>query len=114
MRGSLLMAPGATLRASLASYPEVTPAMSDRSMTLRTLLGDYLVTHALRSGEIRSAPTAFDFADVKVPSTAVKRVVRDLEFDVAERALVADLIAKAHHKPLVLVRVVVLGRFQHP
>jgi 4,5-dihydroxyphthalate decarboxylase len=83
-------------------------------MALRTLLGDYPVTHALRSGEIRSAEVAFDFADVKVPSTAFKRVVRDLEFDVAELALVTYLIAKAHDKPLVLVPAVVLGRFQHP
>jgi 4,5-dihydroxyphthalate decarboxylase len=40
--------------------------------------------------------------------------VRNLEFDVAELALVTYLIAKAHGKPLVLLPVVVLGRFQHP
>lgn len=83
-------------------------------MKLRTLLGDYPVTRALKQGDIRSQDVSFDFADVKTPSTAFKRVVRDLEFDVAELALVTYLIAKAHDKPLVLMPAVVLCRFQHP
>jgi 4,5-dihydroxyphthalate decarboxylase len=56
----------------------------------------------------------FDFADVKVPNTAFKRVVRDLEFDVAELAIVTFLMAKAHGKPLALLPAVMFGRFQHP
>jgi 4,5-dihydroxyphthalate decarboxylase len=83
-------------------------------MKLRTLLGDYPVTRALKQGNVRSPDLSFEFADVKVPSTAFKRVVRDLEFDVAELALVTYLIAKAHRKPLVLMPAVVLCRFQHP
>jgi 4,5-dihydroxyphthalate decarboxylase len=83
-------------------------------MKLRTLLGDYPVTRALKQGQIRSSEVSLDFADVKVPSTAFKRVVRDLEFDVAELALVTYLVAKAHQKPLVLMPAVVLCRFQHP
>ena len=81
---------------------------------LRTLLGDHGVTRAMKSGEIRSARLIFDFADVKVPNTAFKRVVRDLEFDVAELAIVTFLLAKAHGKPLSLVPAVVTARFQHP
>ena len=53
-------------------------------MRLHTLLGDYPVTRALKEGAVRSPGVEFDFADVKVPNTAFKRVVRDLEFDVAE------------------------------
>jgi 4,5-dihydroxyphthalate decarboxylase len=83
-------------------------------MKLRTLLGDYPLTHALRQGEVRSPGIEFDFAEVKVPSTAFKRVVRDLEFDVAELAIVTFLMAKAHGKPLVLLPAVLFGRFQHP
>jgi 4,5-dihydroxyphthalate decarboxylase len=41
-------------------------------------------------------------------------VVRELEFDVAELAIVTFLMAKAYGKPLVLVPTVVVGRFQHP
>ena len=83
-------------------------------MRLKTLLGDYPVSHALRSGALKSALVEFDFADVKVPNTAFKRVVRDLEFDVAELAIVTFLMAKAHGKPLRLLPAVMFGRFQHP
>lgn len=82
-------------------------------LTLRTLLGDYPNTSALRKGEIRSPRLNLDFADVKVPNHAFKRVVRDLEFDVAELAISTYLTAKAHNKPLVLLPVVVRGKFQH-
>ncbi len=83
-------------------------------MRLKTLLGEYPVTSALKQGRIRSDLVEFDFADVKVPNTAFKRVVRDLEFDVAELAIVTFLMAKAHGKPLTLLPAVLFGRFQHP
>lgn len=83
-------------------------------MRLKTLLGDYPVTLALKRGEVGSAKVGFDFADVKVPNTAFKRVVRDLEFDVAELAIVTFLLARAHGKPLRLLPAVISARFQHP
>ena len=83
-------------------------------LALKTLLGNYPVTRALRSGELVPASFAFDFADVKVPNRAFKRVVRELEFDVAELALVTYFQAKAFGKPLALIPAVVgAGRFQH-
>lgn len=83
-------------------------------MKLRSLLGTDPVTQALRDGAVRSPHVEFDFADVKTPHQAFKRVVRDLEFDFAELAIVTFLMAKAHGKPLVLLPAVVVGRFQHP
>lgn len=83
-------------------------------VALRALLGEYPVTHAVRSGAITSPAVDLQFADVKGASTAFKRVVRDMEFDVAELAIVTFLLARAHGKPLVLLPAVVLGRFQHP
>ena len=83
-------------------------------MRLKTLLGDYPVTQALKDGRVTSRLVELDFADVKVPHTAFKRVVRDLEFDVAEIAIVTYLMAKAHGKPLRLLPAVMFGRFQHP
>jgi len=83
-------------------------------MRLKTLLGDYPVTQPLKSGQVASSLVQFEYADVKVPNTAFKRVVRDLEFDVAEIAIVTYLMAKAHGKPLVLLPAVLFGRFQHP
>jgi len=82
-------------------------------ITLRTLLGDYPVTRALRGGDLRSPRVRLDFADVKVPNRAFKQVVREAAFDVAELAIVTYLQARAFGKPLVLLPAVVLGRFQH-
>jgi 4,5-dihydroxyphthalate decarboxylase len=81
---------------------------------LHALLGDYPVTKALKSGAVESPRVEFDFVNVARPSSAFKRVVRNLEFDVAELAIVTYLMAKAHGKPLVLLPAVVLARFQHP
>src|SRR5512145_1868359 len=83
-------------------------------LTLRTLLGDYPNTLALKKGQVRSTSLAFDFADVKVPSTAFKDVVRHLKYDVAELAIVTFLQAKTHGKPLALLPAVVVGNLAHP
>jgi 4,5-dihydroxyphthalate decarboxylase len=74
---------------------------------VKALLGDYPVTKRFKE----QAP--LEFADVKAPNTAFKRVVRDLEFDVAELALMTFLLAKAHGKPYRLLPAVVTARFQH-
>jgi len=84
------------------------------AVRLRTLLGDYPVTAALKKGEVRSPRVRLDFADVRPVSSAFKRAVRELEFDVSELAIVTYLIAKAHGKPLTLLPAVVMARFQHP
>jgi len=74
---------------------------------LKALLGDYPVTRQFKQ------QSALEFADVKVPNTAFKRVVRDLEFDVAELALMTFLLAKAHGTPYRLLPAVLTARFQH-
>jgi 4,5-dihydroxyphthalate decarboxylase len=78
------------------------------------LLGDYPLTQALKKGELRPGAVGLEFADVKTVSTAFKRVVRNLEFDCSELAVVTFLMAKAYGKPLVLLPAVVMARFQHP
>ena len=81
---------------------------------VRMLLGDYPLTQALKKGEVKSNSVNLEFADVKTVSTAFKRVVRNLEFDCSELAIVTFLMAKAYGKPLVLLPAVVMARFQHP
>jgi 4,5-dihydroxyphthalate decarboxylase len=76
---------------------------------LKALLGDYPVTRHFKANARDMA-----FADVKLPQHAFKRVVRDLEFDFAELALVTYLLAKAHGKPYRLLPAVLTARFQHP
>jgi 4,5-dihydroxyphthalate decarboxylase len=81
---------------------------------MKVLLGDYPGTHSLRTGKIPSGSLKLEFADVKQAHQAFKRVVRDLEFDIAELAIVTFLLAKAHGKPYRLLPAVVTARFQHP
>jgi 4,5-dihydroxyphthalate decarboxylase len=77
---------------------------------LKTLMGDYRVTE-----QFKTHTNKFAFADVKGGAAShFKRVVRDLEFDISEMAIMTHLIARAHGKPYRLMPFVVLARFQHP
>jgi 4,5-dihydroxyphthalate decarboxylase len=79
-------------------------------MRLKTLLGDYPVTKQFKTRTDR-----FEFAGFQGSvATMFKRVVRNLEFDLAEMAIMTFLIAKAHGKPYRLLPFVVMARYQHP
>lgn len=84
------------------------------SVTLKTLLGDYPVTAAVKSGAISSDLVTLDYADYPTPHKGFKPAVRDLAFDVCEMAIVTFLMAKADGVKLSLLPAVVMGRFQHP
>jgi 4,5-dihydroxyphthalate decarboxylase len=77
---------------------------------LKTLMGDHAVTKQFKTHKDK-----FDFVEVKGSAAQFfKRVVRDLEFDVAEMAIITHLIAKAHGKPYRMLPFTVLARYQHP
>jgi len=82
-------------------------------LKLSTLLGNYPNAQALRNGQVKSDFVDFDFADVKVPNTAFKALVREAKFDLSELAIVTFLQAKTYDKPYVLIPATVLGRGQH-
>src|SRR3990172_184008 len=104
-----------TLRRRVSTpFSQPLPMNAPNPLRLHTLLGDYPTTLALKRGQVQSPHISLAFADVKVPNTAFKRLVRNLEFDVSELAIVTFLMAKAHGKPLSLLPAVVLARFQHP
>jgi 4,5-dihydroxyphthalate decarboxylase len=77
---------------------------------VHTLLGDHPATRALRQGRVASPLVRLDFADVAVPHKAFKRVVRDVEFDVAELALMTYLMARSRGVPLRLLPVALFIR----
>jgi len=77
---------------------------------LRALLGHHPVTRALREGRVTSSVARLDFADVATPNKAFKRVVREVEFDVAELALMTFLMARSRGVPLRLFPVVLFSR----
>ena len=77
---------------------------------LKTLIGDYPVTKQFRMRADR-----FDFAQFQGSvATMFKRVVRGLEFDVAEMAIMTYLVAKGFDKPYRLLPFVLMARYQHP
>jgi len=79
-------------------------------MKLKTLLSEYPVTKQFLTHTGR-----FEFAPFKGNVAGqFQRVVRKLEFDVAEIALMTFLIAKAHGKPYRLLPFTVMARYQHP
>jgi 4,5-dihydroxyphthalate decarboxylase len=79
-------------------------------MKLKTVIGEYPVTQQFRTRADR-----FEFAQFQGSvATMFKRVVRNLEFDVAEMAIMTFLVAKAFDKPYRLLPFVVMARYQHP
>jgi 4,5-dihydroxyphthalate decarboxylase len=77
---------------------------------LKTLMGDHPVTE-----QFKKRTDKLDFVECKGSAAQFfKRVVRDLEFDVAEMAIMTYLLAKVHRKPYRLLPFTVLARFQHP
>jgi len=77
---------------------------------LKTLIGDYPVTKQFRTRTDR-----FQFAEYQGSvASAFKRVVRNLEFDVAEMAIMTFLVGRAFDKPYRLLPFVVMARYQHP
>src|SRR3954453_2052988 len=82
-------------------------------MRLRTLLGDHPGTAALKNGSIKSDLVTLDFADYSPTHAGFKPMVREQAFDVSEMAIVTYLMAKSFGKPMVLLPVVVMARFQH-
>src|SRR6266702_203161 len=81
--------------------------------TLKTMLGTYKKTAPLKNGSVSSPLVRLDFADVDTAQKAFKAVVRDLEFDVAELAIVTFLQAYEAGKPYVLLPFVMNGMFHH-
>jgi 4,5-dihydroxyphthalate decarboxylase len=77
---------------------------------LKTLMGDHPITE-----QFKKRTDKLDFVECKGSAAPFfKRVVRNLEFDVAEMAIVTFLLAKVHGKPYRLLPFTVLARFQHP
>lgn len=83
------------------------------TMRLRTLLGDYPGTAALKDGSIKSDLVTLDFVEYSPANKGFKPMVREQAFDVSEMAIVTYLMAKSLGKPMVLLPHVVVARFQH-
>jgi 4,5-dihydroxyphthalate decarboxylase len=81
-------------------------------MILRTALGNYPHTRALKQGRITSPEVAFDFVDVEPIHKAFTPMIRQQSFDLSELAIVVALQALEAGKPIVLLPAVVAARLQ--
>ncbi|MGY2337664.1 hypothetical protein ACW9HW_00235 [Pseudomonas sp. SDO5532_S415] len=80
--------------------------------TLRTVLGHYPHTVALRSKALVDSAVNLDFQDIPVVHKAFAPMVRDQAYDLCELAVVTALQAIAYGRPVVLLPAVVASRFQ--
>ncbi|MGE8148931.1 hypothetical protein ACQKP7_27670, partial [Pseudomonas frederiksbergensis] len=80
--------------------------------TLRTVLGNYPHTAALRSKELVDPALNLAFEDIPVVHKAFAPMVRDQAYDYCELAVVTALQAIAYGRPVVLLPAVVASRFQ--
>jgi 4,5-dihydroxyphthalate decarboxylase len=86
--------------------------MAAEPAVLRTALGVYPHTRALRDGRVASDQLRLDFAEVSPVNRAFAPMVREGRYDVCELAIATALQAKAYGKPIVVLPVTVAARFQ--
>lgn len=85
--------------------------MSD--LVLRTAVGNYGHTTPLKDGTITSPAFNMEHIEVSPVTSIFRRMVRDLEFDVAEMALSTFLCARAHGKQFTGVPIFLTRAFYH-
>lgn len=81
-------------------------------VTLRTALGDYLHTEAVKQGRLTSPEVAFDFVKVEPIHKAFTPMIREQAFELSELAIVVALQALEGGRPIVLLPAVVAARLQ--
>lgn len=87
-------------------YPQEKP-------TLRTLLGEYPKTKAIRQGRLKSDLFDIDLAPISLAQNGFKPMMRALAYDIAEVAIMTFLVGRDHGKPYSLLPFVMNGRFHH-
>lgn len=83
------------------------------NLVMRTAIGNYGHTKGLRDGSIRSEKFAMEHIEVSPVTSIFRRMVRGLEFDVAEMALSTYLCAKAHGKAFTGIPIFLTRSFYH-
>ena len=80
---------------------------------LNTAVGNYGHTAPLKNGEVTSDMFAMEHTEVSPVTAIFRRMVRGLEFDVAEMALSTYLCARAHGKTFTGIPVFLTRAFYH-
>jgi 4,5-dihydroxyphthalate decarboxylase len=82
-------------------------------LVLRTAVGSYGHTTPLKDGTIVSTMFGMEHIEVSPVVSIFRRMVRGLEFDVAEMALSTYMCARAHGKPFTGIPVFLTRAFYH-
>ena len=82
-------------------------------LVLRTAIGTYGHTRALKDGTATSRHFELEHIDVSPVTSIFRRMVRGLEFDVAEMALSTYLCARAHGKAFTALPIFLTRAFYH-
>ncbi|MFN8522196.1 MAG: ABC transporter substrate-binding protein [Chloroflexota bacterium] len=82
-------------------------------LTLRTAIGSYPHTAAVKAGQIASDRVALQHVEVDPINRAFRRMIRDAEFELSEMAITTHAIAHSFDKPYVALPIVVFRGFPH-
>jgi 4,5-dihydroxyphthalate decarboxylase len=80
---------------------------------LTIAVGNYGLTKPLKDGSLRLQDLRLQYVQVDPITSAMRRMVRGLEFDICEMAFATYLCAKALGKPITAVPVFLTRNFQH-
>jgi 4,5-dihydroxyphthalate decarboxylase len=82
-------------------------------LQLTTAIATYGHTQPLKDGTLTSERVGLEHVEVVPITSAFRRMVRTLDFDVAEMAFSTYLCARAYQKPITALPVFLLRRFEH-
>ncbi len=83
------------------------------NLVLKTAIGSYGNTKALKDGTVQARGITFDFIEISPANRAFRPMVERLEFDVSEMALTTYMIAKSFDKQMTALPIVLVRMFHH-
>jgi 4,5-dihydroxyphthalate decarboxylase len=83
------------------------------TLALRTAIGSYPHTEALKDGRVTSDKLVLEYVDVTPANRAFRPMVNQLAYDVSEMALVTLMLARAMGRPLRGIPLVLLKQSAH-
>jgi 4,5-dihydroxyphthalate decarboxylase len=83
------------------------------ALVLKTAIGSYGNTRALKEGTVKPRGITFDFQEISPVNRAFRPMVDRLEFDLSEMALTTYLMAKSFDKQLTALPIVLVRQFHH-
>ena len=80
---------------------------------LTIAVGNYGVTKPLKDGSVSCGHLQLEHIAIDSAVAGMRRMVRDLEFDICEMAFTTYLCAKAHGRPITAIPVFITRNFHH-